>query len=568
MKKVGIFLWLGVVWAFGVDILPLSNVVKGIRGIGYSVFQGWEPVSFDVEIVDVMRGTTPDDTLILARLSGQNLETTGVVAGMSGSPVYVNGKLVGAVAYSWSFAKDTLCGITPIESMLAQKELSPVVSLRKRSVGSFPFLWGNFERDFETIMGTNLAPWLREVFSQMAVGRGLEDGEASLKAGDSVAVHLVDGDVQIQAIGTVTAVDGKRVLMFGHSLFQLGRFEAPFSRSYVYGVLPSYAVSFKLGTSGKVLGSVVYDGMFAVEGEMGKQADMIVVSTTLASQGKTNAYRYRVVRSSALQTYFLLSSLSSLLQLSFGTQEKNRFSLAVEALTLAAGKTNRIRYENQFFLGSDTESVSSLLWELWDFFDLVGNWQRENVRLEQLDISIQKEPLTNVGFVDKVWLERDAFSRGEAITVNVLLRDALFTTQRLQFRLDIPFSVRPGKYFVLVGDAQSIRQYVEREYKIKANLTSYYDVLRFYEEKRKWHANPYELWAVLLVPDSAFQTEKGILPSFPKQYWERLQTAVNVGREMKTVSLVSTNITIRVPVFSDLSILPLVVRVTNEGRNL
>ncbi|QJR21707.1 hypothetical protein BREVNS_0957 [Brevinematales bacterium NS] len=102
------------------DVLPLSEIRPGMKGTGYSVFSGWDPVPFEVEVIDVMQGTTVEETLILARLSGQKLEQSGVVAGMSGSPVYIEGKLIGAVAYAWSFSKEALCGITPIQAMIGR----------------------------------------------------------------------------------------------------------------------------------------------------------------------------------------------------------------------------------------------------------------------------------------------------------------------------------------------------------------------------------------------------------------------------------------------------------------
>ena len=105
-----------------VEFMDVSEVRPGMTGYGLSVFHGWEPVRFDAEIIDIMHNTSPKGDIILARLSGQNLEKSGVIAGMSGSPVYIAGKLIGAVAYTWSYTKEPLCGITPIRQMLREKE--------------------------------------------------------------------------------------------------------------------------------------------------------------------------------------------------------------------------------------------------------------------------------------------------------------------------------------------------------------------------------------------------------------------------------------------------------------
>ncbi len=106
----------------GEDYIKIDDIEPGMKGYGFSVFKGWEPEKFDVEIIDVMKNASPKRSFILARLKGQNLEYSGVIAGMSGSPVYVNDKLIGAVAYTWSFSKEPICGITPLENMLEEKK--------------------------------------------------------------------------------------------------------------------------------------------------------------------------------------------------------------------------------------------------------------------------------------------------------------------------------------------------------------------------------------------------------------------------------------------------------------
>ncbi|MFN3660418.1 MAG: SpoIVB peptidase S55 domain-containing protein, partial [Brevinematales bacterium] len=170
MKK-----WIGILSLFwnvmaALDILPLSEIRPGRKGTGYSVFSGWDPVPFEVEVIDVMQGTTPEETRILARLSGQKLEQSGVVAGMSGSPVYIDGKLIGAVAYAWSFSKEALCGITPIQDMIGKTSENSSTSPKPSSPGkkrnilspSLLYLWSESREAIE--MFSNRVSFPMQIF--------------------------------------------------------------------------------------------------------------------------------------------------------------------------------------------------------------------------------------------------------------------------------------------------------------------------------------------------------------------------------------------------------------------
>src|SRR5260370_34729749 len=249
---------------------PLREVHAGLRGIGKTVFSGSKIEEFQVEILGVLNNVGPRQSVILARLSGGPLEKTGVMRVMSGSPVYINGRLVGAVPLAFNFAKEPVAGIRPIEEMLAVRG----------QAGKAPFVAGNVRTDVHLMVGsesqqTNLVEIATPVsFSGFTSGTldrsaadlkkmGLEPRQgvssggrlpsklgspASLRAGDMISVELLSGDLSIGAEGTVTEVDGKNVYAFGHRFLSVGNTELPFARAEVLTLLPNLAASFKISS--------------------------------------------------------------------------------------------------------------------------------------------------------------------------------------------------------------------------------------------------------------------------------------------------------------------------------
>ncbi|MCX7883103.1 MAG: hypothetical protein N2314_07775 [Brevinematales bacterium] len=553
----------------GIEVLPLAEIRPGMKGTGYSVFSGWEPTSFAVEIIDVMEGTTPEESLILARLSGQNLEQSGVVAGMSGSPVYINGKLIGAVAYAWSFAKEALCGITPVQIMMQQlgeknlpPQKAPTPGKKRNLFFSSPLsLWGE-GCDEMGILSNRIALPL-QFFPLQGRGVAKKDAPKDIRPGDAVAIHLVDGDVRIQAIGTVTAVTNGRVWMFGHPLFQAGTWEAPFSRAYIYTVMPAYTVSFKLGTAGEEIGSVVYDGAFAVEGVLGKKADMIEVTATLIESSKTNRYSYRVIKSPLYQSYFLLSALFALVQTSLGGQEQHVIDITTKAEVLYRNATNTVLLQLSSFWGRDATTFSRLVGELWDFFQNVGGWESEVVQLERVAFTLTKSRVQRRGFVEKAWIDKPSYQGGETIKLSLQLRDDLSHVYRQTFQIPIPAYISSGKYSLVIGDPQGVFRYMENESKMTSDILSYEELLRYYQKRQQWFAPAQQIWCGLLIPVSSLHTEKGELPAFPKRYWEWIETGPNVGRESRRFSFSFLKGDLPFSLFYDVTVLSVTIQTTN-----
>ncbi len=289
-------------------IFPLREIRAGQRGIGKTVFSGNKIEEFQVEILGVLENLGPKQSVILARLSGGPLAKTGVMQGMSGSPVYIDGRLVGAVALAFSFATEPIAGIRPIEEMLAvgaqTSNPAPVAARRrKKDAPSQPAAAASADSlatslveiatpvsfsGFTSATLEHFAPELKKL--GLEPRQGISSGGKLpsklgnpdlLRPGDMISVDLLSGDLSIGAEGTVTEVDGKKIYAFGHRFLSVGETELPFARAEVLTLLPNLAASFKISTARQWMGTITQDRSTSIYGELGRKADTVPIALTM-----------------------------------------------------------------------------------------------------------------------------------------------------------------------------------------------------------------------------------------------------------------------------------------------
>src|SRR5436190_509724 len=336
------------------ETMPLSQIQKGMRGYGETVFEGNRLEKFDVEILGVLRNIGPGQNLILARVDSPMVQRAGVIAGMSGSPVYIDGKVIGALAYSWQFAKEPVAGITPIEEMLKIADLglrsgAAVVAATPRMSGAeflgamanqktndlFEKLENGFASATPASSGvkpiavplsmSSFAPETITRFSKyfdamgfVAVPSGSSTSSSTAVAsegefhpGDAIGAVLLNGDFNVAATGTVTFVDGKRIYAFGHPFLDIGEVSFPMAKSEIITVMPSLASSFKFASTGKVVGAFRQDRSTGIMGMVGDNADMIPIDVTVDGSGLSQSYHVNIVRHSLLSPLILAMAADS-----------------------------------------------------------------------------------------------------------------------------------------------------------------------------------------------------------------------------------------------------------------
>ena len=343
--------------AAAAETMPLSQIQKGMRGYGVSVFEGNRLERFDVEILGVLHNIGPGQDLILGKVDSPIVQRAGVIAGMSGSPIYIDGKVIGALSYAWQFAKEPVAGITPIEEMLKIADLgtstsSAVVAATPRiSASEFvaalvnqktPEMFEKMERGLAnaspatTMSGikpiavplslSSFAPDTIAHFSKyfeamgfVAVPSGSTTsstqpspaGSPEFQAGDAVGAVLLNGDFNVAATGTVTFIDGNRIYAFGHPFLDIGEVSFPMAKSDIVTVMPSLASSFKFANTGRIVGSFHQDRSTGIMGMIGDKADMIPIDLSVEGSGPAQSYHVNIVRHSLLSPLILAMAADS-----------------------------------------------------------------------------------------------------------------------------------------------------------------------------------------------------------------------------------------------------------------
>src|SRR5712692_1627920 len=343
--------------AAAAETMPLSQIQKGMRGYGVTVFEDNRLDKFDVEILGVLHNIGPSQNLILARIDSPMVKRAGVIAGMSGSPVYIDGKVIGALAYSWQFAKEPVAGITPIEEMLKIADLgkttsSAVVAATPR-VSATEFvtalanqktteLFDKLETGFanaspaSTMSGikpiavplslSSFAPETITRFSSYLDAMGfvaVPSGSTTtggqpptaagppFRPGDPISAVLLAGDFNVAATGTVSFIDGNRIYAFGHPFLDIGEVSFPMAQSDIVTVMPSLPRSIKFANTGKIVGSFHQDRSTGIMGSVGDNADMIPIDVTVDGSGLSKSYHVNIVRHSLLSPLILAMAADS-----------------------------------------------------------------------------------------------------------------------------------------------------------------------------------------------------------------------------------------------------------------
>jgi len=483
-----------------VPILPLDQVKAGMKGKGRSVFQGNRIEEFDVEIIGVLKNVQPKKSIILARLKGGILDEAGVISGMSGSPVYVDGKLIGAVAYSYgTFVKEPIAGITPIEEMMSISEkrkkgpvFSPQVPVKKHltldelfmlnknfflskavfhSEGralkplSIPLVFSGFSsyafeqsRSFFSNLGFNP---VMSAFSGQSL-ETISPPDLTLREGGPVAIQLVSGDLDMSAVGTVTYIDGSKVLAFGHPLYNLGAVDYAMTKAKVITVVPSLMSSFKLAVSDSLVGKFTQDRSSGLLGELGKIPRLVPVNIRIMdSDGELKEYKIKVVNDKILTPVLLNVSLGGIVT----TEER-----AIGDLSL--GLLGNIYLENgmnirldDLFSGQFDASVVSLSSLIAGVVYFLTNNEFEELGIHRIDLNIQAFEEVKFSFLEKVWLSKYEASPGERIDVKIDYRTFRGESHREEGSIQVP-NLPPGSEFqIVVADAASMARIEMSQYR-------------------------------------------------------------------------------------------------------
>jgi hypothetical protein len=479
------------------EIFPVDKITPGMKGYGFSDLGGGKGIQrFEVEMIGTLKRYAPKQDLILARVSGAGLEHSGIIAGMSGSPIYVDGKLVGALAYGWPFSKDPICGITPIQSMLDIRHApatapvpiggpaaraSEIVSMfgSRQFGGAIDALLAPFRQDVPAgSMATLPIPvsfaggagngpgWL---FGRLAAAAGwvatpaggsggsqvraAGDRVAPVLPGSSLSTVLLSGDMLLAATGTVTWVEGDSVLAFGHPFLSMGPIDMPMARAQVLTVLPSVYRSFKFADSGDVFGSVTQDRSTGILGTVGSRAKLVPITVRISSdEVPLQTYHFEAVHNSMLTPVLAAVAIDSVLT----TLQKRAGERTLVWKSSIRTPDRNVRWDTVFSgLAAREDAVTSLA--------LLTNYLMANefrdLPILGVDVEIAHSDRLQKGRIVNVEPAKERFRAGERVPVRIDVVDFRGESRRVTLDLDVPKDTPPGPLTVFVGDGNSATAY-------------------------------------------------------------------------------------------------------------
>src|SRR5437763_7787946 len=468
-----------------VETIPVSQIHEGMRGVAYTVFQGTKPEPMEVEVLGILKNANgPKGDIILVRRGGAKAEYTGVVAGMSGSPVYFNGKLAGAVAFRiCEFTKEPIAGVTPISEMLEISALDSTPTSVPVQVKSVPSLAAKTSGPgLPSASGQSFANYLKPIdtplvfsgFSEDAVQRFAPQfaaegivpvmgvGSASdtkqpdpIEPGSAVSAILVRGDMDIAATCTVTYIDPQHLLACGHTLMQFGVIELPMTKAQVLATLPSPLNAFKIVNATETVGSFVQDRHTGILGEFGKKAEMIPVTLTIHGGTGPKQFHYEVLNNARLSPVAISTTVFNALH---GVNEYGDETSYTMKGAIGVDGLPEVKWQDMYSLADGGEpaamlAASSIGGAFGRIYD--NPYSTPEIKGLQLDFEITNE--RRWAKLESARTDVSEARPGDEITVEVLLRPYRGEAVIEHVPVRIPPSASKGSTLhVLVSDGEML----------------------------------------------------------------------------------------------------------------
>jgi hypothetical protein len=522
--------------------IPISQIHTGMRGVAYTVFEGVKPESMNVEVLGILHNVNgPRGDIILVRLHGQKVEYTGVVAGMSGSPVYFDGKLAGAIAFRiGEFSKEPIAGVTPIADMLEINALdkSPIeeAAAAKPSISNVAGKTaapgdgasvGASVQDFRDYLKPIDAPLVFNGFSEDAVrafapqfasagiipvmgaGSVSDDKQPEpLVPGSAVSAVLVRGDMDIAATCTVTYVDPQRLLACGHPLLQFGSVDLPMNKAEVLATLPSPLNAFKIVNTTEPAGAFVQDRHTGILGMFNKQPDMIPVTLSIHGGSSTKDFHYQVLNNPRLSPVAIMATVFNALH---GVNEYGEEITYVLNGSLDIKGFPEVSMKNMFTPeeGGQPAAMEAALSLGERFGQIYDNpYSAPAVEGVKLDFDLIRE--RRWARLESARTDVTEVRPGDKITVETVLAPYRGERSVRQIPVKIPTSASKGTLRILVTDGETLDRmsHMNPAFARKLDLASTIAVLN------KEHANN-RIYVSLLEADPEARVADKVMPTLP-----------------------------------------------------
>jgi hypothetical protein len=540
---------------------PLDQVHPGLKGVAYTIFSGDEVEKVDLVVLGVLHDALgPKQDVILVQLLGEKAEHSGVVAGMSGSPVYFDGKLAGALSLKLGvFTKEAIGGVTPIQGMLdverdaANPKQTDTIRNSPSAVntGTFPPASrvalpqefssrtgagaGQFLVPIETpLISAGLYPDTIAQFSKQISGWGMSmvaggnaepsPEDANLKPGDMVGVELIRGDLSIAPGCTVTAVESDgTVLACGHPIFSFGSVSMPMTRGHVVTTLASAMASTKIMTSGATIGTLTQDRTTAIMGKLGAGPPMIPVDVTLTMPNIEKKFHFEVIESPQLTP--LLVALATYNGITGSPAYGEGWTLRLDGDIELKGHTP-VHLEN-LFAPNDAPIPSGFFVanEVQGIFARIYSNPYERAHVDGVHIKVTALAERRWSMIDNAWTEKSEVTPGQTVAVKVLLRPYRGEPFIQEIPITIPPQTARGTLQLLISDGETLDRTVDPMATMQGPLPGLEELIRLINRGRQNDC----LYATLLQPTTTLLVEDKVMPNAPSSEINVLDQRQSVG---------------------------------------
>jgi hypothetical protein len=567
----------------------VDDLRPGMKGQGRTVMKGTKIETFDAEVLGVLKNTSPGRDLVLCRLSGLNLEKTGVIAGMSGSPIYIDGKLLGAVAYAWPFGKEPIAGVTPFSQMhgyveaYERRDLVDQHNKPTRLGLRTPLRIDGRDFDTVTVAGgfddaqptaadglwmvplrtpvsaTGFTAHSLKLLGERLHGTGMvpvqgggvsgkvaaQEKDTPLEAGGPLAVALVTGDFDLSGIGTVTHIEGQRVYGWGHPFFGLGTCEFPLMTGYIHTIYPRQSVSFKMGSPLRTVGVINADVSTGIAGWLERKPDMMPIRMTIARElgdpgEASKTFNVEVVRQRSLLATLVYTVLTNSVDMEGELPEE--LTAELQAKIEVEGRAPIIIQDTYSgFSYSGGRAPQALYSQIAAVVNLLTFNSYKPVRILRIDCETRILPGRRTADIDAIELDSETYAPGDTVKATVFLRPYKGGRQRLPITLKLPADLPEGSYSALVcDDLTNARKELQDNPNLNnpQNLAQVFQALKVQTRAKRTNL-------VLRVPLSAVGValDGKSLPSLPPSMVQILGSSRRTGAQTMSGALVSRQAT-------------------------
>ncbi len=534
------------IWDAG-RYISVDEVRPGMEAYCLTVYKGTEVEKFDLEVLSVVRNYMAGRDAILVQGTDERFIYTGPVAGCSGSPVYIDGRLAGALAFGWFYSKDALYGVTPIEEMLrvgrsgggkdgavkgggggggysfdfsrpidfaeVEREItsrgfSPSADFDGASMLPCPVVTSGLPAQVSEQLGDSLRPFGLMVVSGSAGGASEGGGDVRLEPGACLVVPLVAGDISMDVIGTVTEVRGDEVYGFGHSFLGWGEIDVPMATGQVHTIVSSVMRSFKFAGSERIVGALKIDESAAVRGRIGASPKMIPlrIKVDRYNDPERRSYDCRLVNNRVLTPLLLRSAVAGAVLMAGSLPPDNTLEYKV-ALEAASGEA--VSFENV----ATGAGLMELIRDSTVPVALLLNNPYEEVDIKSFDFAVRVKAENINSVLWSVDVSDTTVKAGEKLSVEVVIECFQSDKQRYGFELEIPEDVRVGRYDLIVCGGYGYEVFVRRALPqrfMSEDLASMIDAMNELLRIRRDR-----LYCILVLPAGGVIVERAELPDLP-----------------------------------------------------